>query len=161
LLKGDRNIELHREGEAKRWLSFRDGHVQILVGSTRTVATEVRNSTRRGEPLIFTVTVVRTASPDGGAAAGRIQFTLVGTNVAGRIKFDSYGRAEWNRSGLKFSKHQALASYAPTKGSLFFASPSLEKSPVERRPAKLRDEHDKRSRERRKIWRQSTRFTPR
>ncbi len=42
LLKNDRNVELQREGE-KRWLCFRHSRVRILIGSTRTVATEARN----------------------------------------------------------------------------------------------------------------------
>jgi hypothetical protein len=98
---------------------------QLEAGATTTTVNDNVDQSRREESVTFGAKVVRTASRDGDTPTGTVQFVLDGDKVGSPVALDRSGRATWVTSDLATGDHQIAASYAPTKGSVFLASSSL------------------------------------
>jgi hypothetical protein len=106
---------------------------RIQVGSTTTVVSDDQDPTQVGEPVTFTAIVTRNVPSGRGGPTGAVQFILDGSNVGEPVKLDSKGLATWETSRLKVGNHHVLASYLPSKSSVFLASTSFDKPHTVRR----------------------------
>ncbi|HEY1403807.1 MAG TPA: S8 family serine peptidase, partial [Pyrinomonadaceae bacterium] len=100
---------------------------QLRNGSTRTVVTDDKETTRVGEPVAFTATVTSVAGGKG-VPTGVVEFTLDGERVGETVRLDSNGRAVWKTVSLRAGSHRVSATYVADRGSVFLSSISLDES---------------------------------
>jgi hypothetical protein len=112
---------------------------QIRAGLTSIFVRDDRATSRDKEMVTFTASVARHAvitlkeiagKGERGVPTGTVQFTINGTNVGEPAKLNVRGQAMLKLPRLKVEKQKVGARYIPAKGSVFFASSSIETARV-------------------------------
>jgi lysyl endopeptidase len=99
---------------------------RVRNGFTNTTVNVGKSPVPVRERVTFTATVERRAGGKG-IPDGTVQFVLDGRNVGEPVPLDKSGRGRWTTSDLYVGEHNILASYAPSKGSVFLASSGRER----------------------------------
>jgi len=99
---------------------------QTKMGSTTTTVTDNDDPTHVGETATFEATVSGNLRDRKEVPTGTVQFVIDGANAGSPIKLDGRGKAAWDTSRLRVGKHRVTVHYAPSAGSTFVASSSIE-----------------------------------
>ena len=94
--------------------------------TTATSVTASADTTKSGEAVTFTATVVRQFSAEK-SLAGTIEFTVDGTKLQD-ANLDANGQATITTTSLAEGQHKIAAKFTPDAGSAAFASSSLDVS---------------------------------
>jgi subtilisin family serine protease len=101
---------------------------QVKTGSTTTTVNDDKDPTQPGEAVRFTATVELTMSRGRQVPLGNVKFYVDDEKVGIAVKLDSNGQARWKTKHLSVGKHRVAARYFPSKGSVFLASISRDKT---------------------------------
>lgn len=98
---------------------------QIQASATATTLNDNKDTTKYGEAITFTSTVVRKFSPNKDILTGSVEFMVDGKKLE-QVNLDADGRAILTTSSLEVGEHKIIARYIPDAASKVFSSSSFE-----------------------------------